>query len=75
MNGSICEQCSPKCSHCETGQKSQCLLCNNEGIGRSFIQTQNCGCIDGYYDDETELNCKKCEGINCKSCNSDLKCL
>lgn len=75
MNGPECQQCNVKCSHCELTNKDQCLICKEGGIGRINTLENNCGCQDGYYEDLNTLNCLKCAGYNCKTCNSDLQCV
>ncbi|CAD8187980.1 unnamed protein product [Paramecium octaurelia] len=56
----ICQKCHIKCSGC-VNERNNCLSCKYlQGSNRITISNQ-CNCKDGYYDDDFQIICNKCD--------------
>lgn len=76
-----CIPCDYTCLTCSSGHdKSTCLTCNTNY--RQLVNTSQCGCADGRFDDGVNLVCSLCYSTcltctragaaACKTCNSTL---
>ncbi|KAM3144003.1 hypothetical protein pb186bvf_003767 [Paramecium bursaria] len=61
-NLELCMPCSHQCLTCVT-KSTQCTQCRGDRIN-----SPKCICKDGFYDDEVNLNCAKCD-YTCATCN------
>ncbi|EAR98006.3 bowman-birk serine protease inhibitor family protein (macronuclear) [Tetrahymena thermophila SB210] len=73
FDGKVCQKCHPTCLSCNGPNFNQCLDCDISKF-RKISGSQQCNCIEGYYDNMN--NCTKCDQ-SCLSCSgsSDKECL
>lgn len=66
----ICSPCSFRCLKC-----SSVDFCIEECAGETRINPDECGCPDGYWDDNVSVECQLCDTDFCKKCEgSATKC-
>lgn len=47
----------------------------SDDIARSKKVSENCGCIDGYFENLISGVCEKCSNEYCKTCDSNGDCV
>ncbi|EAR95722.2 SNARE domain protein (macronuclear) [Tetrahymena thermophila SB210] len=70
LNNPICLKCPYNCITCQLqpGNKIlQCLSCKDSLVSKRKQNTEDCSCLEGYYDDGQSQNCIKCPD-NCQIC-------
>ena len=66
-----CQACHPDCLTCDGSEATNCLSCPS--LSQKYnIETTNCDCKEGYYQDIINLDsCKECH-FNCFDCIGPL---
>ncbi|EAS01190.2 LA domain protein (macronuclear) [Tetrahymena thermophila SB210] len=78
----VCQKCHYSCKNCIGPKNTDCIQCDQvivyqrmfiANISSPISSTGICQCVDGYFDDLTNILCQKCP-YQCKTCDIQ-KCL
>ncbi|KAL4486619.1 hypothetical protein ABPG73_003923 [Tetrahymena malaccensis] len=71
-NNLICQQCADNCQICDISSPLKCQTCLPNTNRILNVQTGNCDCQSGYFQNGKDRACSQCD-TSCKTCSSSSK--